>query len=334
MIVLALAVLVVFGGGLYYITQHKPETASAAGTPPVKPGNGLPPKPEERWSYIKELENRQVTNSPNSTGQPKTSSPAPLTTEQRRVLDQIQADMQKPPVQLSGVDASGRLSTARDGGAKPALNNTAATNIQPQVQPQTQTPPKKTTPPAPTQAQDQAQTPPKKTAPPASAQAQDQAQTPPKKTAPPASAQAQDQAQTPSKKTTPPASAQDQAQTPPKKTTPPASAQDQAQTPPKKTAPPASTQPQEPTPKTTSQTAAQAQNQRWIIQCGSFKALDQAESVKVNLAFSGIESRISTSGGWNRVILGPYNNREAADKTLQRLKSSGVSNCIPVASGK
>lgn len=24
-------------------------------------GNGLPPKPEERWKYIKELENRQVT---------------------------------------------------------------------------------------------------------------------------------------------------------------------------------------------------------------------------------------------------------------------------------
>ncbi|MCD1125858.1 cell division protein FtsN [Jinshanibacter sp. LJY008] len=252
MIVLALAVLVVFGGGLYYITQHKPATVPATGTPPTKPGDGLPPKPEERWSYIKELENRQVTNSPNSTGQPKNNTQAPLTAEQRRMLDQIQADMQKPPIQLSGVDASGRASTARDGGTKPALNNTTVTNTQPQVQ----------------------------------AQAQQQPQTPPKKTTPPAPAQTQDPAPVTS------------------------------------------------TPKTTSQTAAQAQNQRWIIQCGSFKALDQAESVKVNLAFSGIESRISTSGGWNRVILGPYNNREAADKTLQRLKSSGVSSCIPVASGK
>ncbi|MFV0549663.1 MAG: cell division protein FtsN [Limnobaculum xujianqingii] len=246
MIVLALAVLVVFGGGLYYITQHKPETVPAAGTPPVKPGDGLPPKPEERWSYIKELENRQVTNSPNSTGQPKTNTQAPLTSEQKRMLDQIQADMQKPPIQLSGVDASGRPSTARDGGTKPALNNTAATNTQPQAQ--TQTSPKKANPPASTPTQ------------------------------------------TPAPVTS--------------------------------------------TPKTTSQTAAQAQSQRWIIQCGSFKALDQAESVKVNLAFSGIESRISTSDGWNRVILGPYNNREAADKTLQRLKSNGVSSCIPVASGK
>ncbi|MBK5145639.1 cell division protein FtsN [Budviciaceae bacterium BWR-B9] len=242
MIVLALAVLVVFGGGLYYITQHKPETVPAAGTPAVQPGNGLPPKPEERWSYIKELENRQVTNSPNSTGQPKTNTQAPLTAEQKRMLDQIQADMQKPPIQLSGVDASGRPSTARDGGTKPALNNTAAVNTQTQQQTPTPTPPKKVTPPAPA--------------------------------------------------------------------------------------------PVTSTPKTTSQTAAQAQSQRWIIQCGSFKALDQAESVKVNLAFSGIESRISTSDGWNRVILGPYNNREAADKTLQRLKSSGMSGCIPVASGK
>lgn len=229
MIVLAVAVLVVFAGGLYFITQHKPDTTTDIPGQPIKQGNGLPPKPEERWSYIKELENRQVTNSPNSIGQPTNNGQVPLSEEQRKILEQIQSDMQQPATQLSGVDASGRPSTARDGGAKPALNNNNA-NTAPAAN---NTQPKKTTPPAPT-----------------------------------------------------------------------------------------------------SQTAAQAQNQRWIIQCGSFRDIAQAESVKVNLAFSGIESRITSSGGWNRVVLGPYNNRDGADKTLQRLKSSGVSNCIPVAAGK
>ncbi|GKX64203.1 Cell division protein FtsN [Pragia fontium] len=232
MIVLAVAVLVVFAGGLYFITQHKPDVSPDTPNQSTKPGNGLPPKPEERWSYIKELENRQVTNSPNSIGQPANNSQIPLTAEQKKILEQIQSDMQQAPTQLSGVDASGRPSTARDGGAKPALNNTApatATNTQ-----QTQT-------------------------------------------------------------------------TQPKKTPPPAA---------------------------TSQTAAQAQNQRWIIQCGSFRTVEQAESVKVGLAFSGIGSRISSSGGWNRVVLGPYSNKDEADKTLQRLKNSGNSGCIPVASGK
>jgi cell division protein FtsN len=73
--------------------------------------------------------------------------------------------------------------------------------------------------------------------------------------------------------------------------------------------------------------------QRWVIQCGSFKSMDQAESVRAQLAFGGIESRIITSGGWNRVMLGPYAVRAGADKSLQNLKGAGVSNCIPIASG-
>ncbi|MBP9641931.1 cell division protein FtsN [Budvicia aquatica] len=229
MIVLATAVLVIFAAGLYFITQHKPDTSPEVTGQPARPGNGLPPKPEERWTYIKELENRQVTNSESAQAKtPGISPQANLTPEQRQFLEQMQADMRQQPTQLAEVPSN---ATSRDGGAKPA---------------------------------------------------------------------AQQQTQTPAEQ--------------PKRTPPPV------------TPPPA-------TPSTT-QTAAQAQNQRWTIQCGSFKTTEQAESVKVSLAFAGFESRITASGGWNRVVLGPYNNKDGADKTLQRLKGAGVGNCIPVASGK
>lgn len=53
----------------------------------------------------------------------------------------------------------------------------------------------------------------------------------------------------------------------------------------------------------------------------------------VRAAFEGIESRITAGGGWNRVVLGPYSSRAAADKTLSRLKGVGMSSCIPLSVG-
>ncbi len=68
-------------------------------------GNGLPPKPEERWKYIKELENRQVTvptpSEPTSGGE--VQSHTQLTDEQRQLLEQMQADMRQQPTQLNEV---------------------------------------------------------------------------------------------------------------------------------------------------------------------------------------------------------------------------------------
>lgn len=54
MVAIAAAVLVAFIGGLYFITHHKKEESEALQGNKVV-GNGLPPKPEERWRYIKEL---------------------------------------------------------------------------------------------------------------------------------------------------------------------------------------------------------------------------------------------------------------------------------------
>lgn len=52
MVAIAAAVLVAFIGGLYFITHHKKEEAEAMQNRQAA-GNGLPPKPEERWRYLK-----------------------------------------------------------------------------------------------------------------------------------------------------------------------------------------------------------------------------------------------------------------------------------------
>ena len=93
MVAIAAAVLVAFIGGLYFITHHKKEEAEALQGNKVV-GNGLPPKPEERWRYIKELESRQpgvrAPTEPSAGGEVKNADQ--LTDEQRQLLAQMQAD--------------------------------------------------------------------------------------------------------------------------------------------------------------------------------------------------------------------------------------------------
>lgn len=98
MVAIAAAVLVTFIGGLYFITHHKKEESETLQSQKVT-GNGLPPKPEERWRYIKELESRQpgvrAPTEPSAGGEVKT--PEQLTPEQRQLLEQMQADMRQQP---------------------------------------------------------------------------------------------------------------------------------------------------------------------------------------------------------------------------------------------
>lgn len=90
---------------------------------------------------------------------------------------------------------------------------------------------------------------------------------------------------------------------------------------------------QETKPESKPKEAEKEKSQRWMVQCGSFKGTDQAESIRAQLAFEGFESRITTGGGWNRVVIGPYNSRSAADSTLKSLRGSGHTNCIPLSIG-
>lgn len=256
MIALAVAVLVTFAGGLYFIAHNKPDESPVLPHQNVGKGNGLPPKPEERWRYIKELENRQlgVTTPTEPSAGGEIRSPVQLTDEQRQLLEQMQSDMRRQPTQLSEVPYNDQTQVPR-----------SQVTIKPSTQPMQQSP-VVTTQPA---------------------------------TRAPAVTQ-----------TTPVVPRQE---TPRQET-------------PKQEAPKQQPVKQPEAPKA-------EKTQRWAIQCGSFKTMDPAESVRAQLAFAGIESRITSNGGWNRIMLGPYNNRAAADSMIQRLKSAGASNCIPLASG-
>lgn len=270
MIGLAVAVLVTFAGGLWFLAHHKKDDV------PVIPdhkanGNGLPPKPEERWKYIKELENRQVTvptpTEPSAGGE--VQSHTQLTDEQRQLLEQMQADMRQSPTQLNEVPWNEQTPAQRQ----------QTLQLQRQQQQQQQL-----------QMQSRQQT----------------------------------QQSAPARQPTQPSQPAHQTQP---------SARPAPQPQPRQTQQPAPVT-REPAQETAKKPAEKpASSQRWMVQCGSFKGTDQAESVRAGLAFEGFESRITTGGGWNRVVIGPYKDRSSADSTLKRLRGNGHSNCIPLAVG-
>lgn len=292
MVAIAAAVLVAFIGGLYFITHHKKEEADALQGRQAT-GNGLPPKPEERWRYIKELESRQpgvrAPTEPSAGGEVKNTNQ--LTDEQRQLLAQMQADMRQQPTQLTEVPWNEQTPEQRQ---QTLQRQRLAQQAQQQVQQQqwTQTQPVQ----APrTQSrvnEQQSQT--------RAVQSQPQPshQTQPKQTA-----------QQPY---------QDLLQTP----THTSASQPKAQQ--------AAPVTREPEP--AKQTAEAKDDRRWIIQCGSFKGADQAETVRAQLAFEGFDSRITTNNGWNRVVIGPLKGKDNADGTLSRLKIAGHANCIRIAS--
>ncbi len=67
------------------------------------------------------------------------------------------------------------------------------------------------------------------------------------------------------------------------------------------------------------------------LQCGSFKTMTRAESLKATIAFSGIESvikkSIGSNGTWYKVILGPYERKRLAEKDKHKLRNNSVNYC-------
>lgn len=296
MIVLAVAVLVTFAGGLWFLAHHKKEDVPVI-TDHKANGNGLPPKPEERWKYIKELENRQVTVptpiEPSSGGEVK--SQTQLTDEQRQLLEQMQADMRQQPTQLNEVPWNEQTPAQRQQTLQHQQQLQQMQRQQQQVQQQQQQ----------QQVQQQRQ----------QLQAQQQQQR---------QQQLQQQQQRQQQQQLQQQQRQQQQQ-------------QQQQNVQRQTQPaPVTREPEvQPKPQETAKAkpTEKASSQRWMVQCGSFKGTDQAESVRAGLAFEGFESRITTGGGWNRVVIGPYKDRASADSTLKRLRSSGHSSCIPLSVG-
>ena len=303
MVAIAAAVLVAFIGGLYFITHHKKEDAEALQGNKVA-GNGLPPKPEERWRYIKELESRQpgvrAPTEPSAGGEVKNADQ--LTNEQRQLLAQMQADMRQQPTQLNEVPWNEQTPQQR----QQTLQRQR--QVQQQVQQQ--------------QQQQWTQT-----------QPVQQPRTQPRVTEQPYQ---QPQQPTRTVQTQP---VQQQPKTQPQK---PATStqpyQDLLQTPAHTAAQQPKAQPQQSAPvaqatEAPKPTAEKKDERRWMVQCGSFKGADQAETVRAQLAFEGFDSRITTNNGWNRVVIGPVKGKDNADGTISRLKVAGHTNCIRLASG-
>lgn len=285
MVVIAAAIVVAFVSALYFITHRKAEEIEVIPGHKVT-GNGLPPKPEERWRYIKELENRQpgvlTPTEPTAGGQVINSKQ--LTNEQRQLLEQMQADMrQQQPMQLNEVPWNEQTTAQRQKqvqAQQQSLNAQAQARVteQPRTQPRVVEQPI----PQPRVAQTQ---PPKATAQPY----QDLVQTPP----------------------------HTQQTKPVQRETAPVTPVTRDPEPVKRAA-----EPQE-----------KKDDRRWMVQCGSFKGSEQAETVRAQLAFEGFDSRITTNNGWNRVVIGPLKGKENADNTISRLKIAGHGNCIRLAFG-
>ncbi len=241
-LVVAVAIVGLFVGGLFYITQNKKDTPQPLGTttsPPV--GSTLPPKPEERWRYIKELERRGVDlpsiDQPSASGSGNIIKQSDLTPEQRQLLEQMDSDRRQPVTNLQEIPFNG----------KPVPRSQVIINepAQPIEQPVQRKP------------------------------------------------------LIPSE---------------PKPEPRPAAPILQAQ----------------PEKKPESKPINNMQNM--MVQCGSFRTADQAESVRATLAFAGIESRVAAGGGWHRIVLGPY-SKSTAEKMRDRAAGVGVSGCILRASG-
>ncbi|MCO7986942.1 cell division protein FtsN [Escherichia fergusonii] len=278
MVAIAAAVLVTFIGGLYFITHHKKEESETLQSQKVT-GNGLPPKPEERWRYIKELESRQpgvrAPTEPSAGGE--VINPDQLTPEQRQLLEQMQADMRQQPTQLVEVPWNEQTPEQRQ---QTLQRQAQQRQIQAAQQQQRQA----------EQAYQQPRT--------------AQAQQPPRQTQ-----QTRQAAQQPY---------QDLLQTPAHTAAQPKSQQ----------VAPVNRAADAPKP-----TAEKKDERRWMVQCGSFKGAEQAETVRAQLAFEGFDSKITTNNGWNRVVIGPIKGKENADGTLNRLKMAGHTNCIRLATG-
>lgn len=290
MVAIAAAVLVTFIGGLYFITHHKKEESETLQNQKVT-GNGLPPKPEERWRYIKELESRQpgvrTPTEPSAGGE--VMNPNQLTSEQRQLLEQMQADMRQQPTQLNEVPWNEQTPEQR----QQTLQRQRQAQQQQQQQQQW----------AQTQPVQQPRTQPR---------VNEQPQT---RTVQSAPAQPARQSQ------------------PPKQTASQQPYQDLLQTPAHTSAAATKAAPITRAPEAPKATAEKKDERRWMVQCGSFKGAEQAESVRAQLAFEGFDSKITTNNGWNRVVIGPVKGKENADSTINRLKMAGHTNCIRLATG-
>ena len=75
----------------------------------------------------------------------------------------------------------------------------------------------------------------------------------------------------------------------------------------------------------------QKRTKPYIMQCASFRSMAQAEELKARIAFQGLSSDIlrkeGSSGLWYQVVLGPYENKRAAEKDRDLLQRDNIQGC-------
>ena len=103
---------------------------------------------------------------------------------------------------------------------------------------------------------------------------------------------------------------------PPKKPEPVPQPQSPSQPQPQQTAKPASPQ------------TASTGERRYGLQCGAFKNKAQADALQVKLNALGLNARVNESADWNRVVVGPAGDRNAAVKMQEKAQS--VISCVVI----
>ncbi|CAH0527225.1 SPOR domain-containing protein [Vibrio hippocampi] len=67
----------------------------------------------------------------------------------------------------------------------------------------------------------------------------------------------------------------------------------------------------------------------YIMQCGAYRTIAQAESRKLDIAFQGLSSQIVKKEGssFHRVVLGPYSLKRDAERDKHKLQRAKIEPC-------
>jgi cell division protein FtsN len=69
-----------------------------------------------------------------------------------------------------------------------------------------------------------------------------------------------------------------------------------------------------------------------VMQCASFRKLDDAQQMRAQIAMVGLESLIRTTDGqngqWHRVMLGPYETKREAERDRHKLERARIFGCL------
>ena len=69
----------------------------------------------------------------------------------------------------------------------------------------------------------------------------------------------------------------------------------------------------------------------FILQCGSFRTIERAETLRAKIAFQGLEAQIipsnNANGLWYRVVLGPVGKKRTTEQYRRQLRSADINGC-------